>query len=101
MLHGVTRCKRVLHVLMVFHGVTGCYGGGFRNRGPGGRAPLYLDQTYIRGAEKFVFWRQPPPPTLSQGLDLSPCYMVLQRVTWYYTVLKDATRWHMVLHGDT
>ena len=97
-LHGVTRCKRVLHVLMVFHGVTGCYGGGFRNRGPGGRAPLVLDQTYIRGAEKFVFWRQPPPNFISRSgsvtvfYGVTKGYMVLHGLKGRYTVAHGVTR---------
>lgn len=86
----------------MFHGVTGCYSGGFRNRGPGGRPPLIFSPDLDQRGGKICFLETaPPPPTLSQGLDPSACYMVLQRVTWYYTVLKDATRWHMVLHGDT
>ena len=40
---------------------------------PGGApgAPLYLDETKARRAEKNFFWDQPPPP-LSQGLEDRP-----------------------------
>ena len=38
-------------------------------KGPGGPAlPLRLVQTEAQRAEKFLFWRPPPPPVIS-GLD--------------------------------
>ena len=40
---------------------------------PGAPAPLFLDQTEARRAEKIFFWRPPPPPPpLSEGLDDHP-----------------------------
>ena len=38
--------------------------------GPGGPAPLLLDQTDAQRAEKHFFWDRPPP--LYQGLDDLP-----------------------------
>ena len=44
------------------------YLGSGRSRGEArGHAPLFLDQSEARRAEKEVFWR-PPPPAPSQGL---------------------------------
>ena len=42
------------------------YSGG--SRGGARVPPLFLDQTVARGAEKIFFWNPPPPP-LSQGVD--------------------------------
>ena len=40
-----------------------------QQRGPGKAAlPLFLDQTEARRAEKNIWDRPPPPPSLSEGL---------------------------------
>ena len=54
-------------------------------------APLVLDQTEARRAEKKFVWRPPPPPTLSESLD-PPLLTYLRKsfnLTGHFAVGKD------------
>ena len=70
----------------MFHGVTGCYSGGFRNRGPGGRPPLIFSPDLDQRGGKICFLGTAPPPQLYLKV------WIRQRVIWCYKGLHGITR---------
>lgn len=83
----------------MFHGVTGCYSGGFRNRGPGGRPPLIFSPDLDQRGGKICFLETAPPPP--NFISRSGSVSVLYGVTKGYMVLHGLKGRYTVAHGVT